>query len=268
MAAFFIILLIFILLYFIAIMPQLGKPHSLASLKGHFYAHRGLYNNESDTPENSLSAFRKAVSAGYGIELDIQLSKDNIPVVFHDFNLKRMCNIDKKIKDLTFQELRLLRLLSSGQAIPSLEEVLTLVGGKVPIIIEYKVELTNCSVCAISNELLKAYGGSYCIESFNPLALHWYRKHRPEIVRGQLSTNFYREGNHTLVPFCIQHLLLNFITKPSFIAYNCIDRATLSRLLCRNLYRSLAVAWTIRSPKELADNRNSFDLFIFEGFLP
>lgn len=262
------VLLAVVLLYFLAIMPQMKKPASILNLKDHHYAHRGLYNNSTEAPENSLPAFQLAAHSGYGIELDVQLTKDRIPVVFHDFNLKRACGVDAKVSQLSFQELRSLSIFHSNQIIPSLLEVLQLVKGRVPLIIEYKVELMDTGVCAITDRLLQGYNGVYCIESFNPLALCWYRKHRPDIVRGQLSSNFAREGKFSLVTFCIQMLLFNFLTKPAFIAYNYLDKNELSRTLCHSLFRSLSVAWTIDSKEIMEKNKKNFDLFIFEGFLP
>lgn len=260
---------ILIILYLIAIMPQLKKPDSLKNLaKQHYYAHRGLHDNNSDAPENSLLAISRAVTAGYGIELDVQLSKDKIPVVFHDYNLERICGVNKKVSNLTLEELQNLKLFSSNETIPTLAQVLAVVNAKVPLIIEYKLEGNRYDVCVLSNQLLTSYTGAYCIESFNPFVVLWYRKNRPDIVRGQLSSNFFREGNSSLALFLVKHLLLNFITKPDFVAYNCVDKHSLSRNICHRLYKNIAVAWTIHSSKELDENRFDFDWFIFEGFCP
>lgn len=271
---FYLILFLFILLllgflYLAAIMPQLKKPASLKILSGfRYYAHRGLHDNKSDAPENSLLAIRRAVEAGYGIELDVQLSKDGIPIVFHDFTLKRICKTNLKVSELSLCELKSLHLFSSEETIPTLEEVLAVVDGRVPLIIEYKLEGLRCDVCRISDELLSHYHGAYCIESFHPLAVYWYRKNRPQVVRGQLSSNFLREGEFSPALFLVRHLLFNFLTRPTFVAYNCIDKRSLSRTICRSLYKNLSVAWTIHSEKELADNSSNFDWFIFEGFCP
>ena len=89
------------IVYLAAIMPRIFKRPDYSSLKGYYYAHRGLHDNNSDAPENSMAAFRKAVDAGYGIELDVQLTKDRIPVIFHDDTLKRVCGVDGYVKDYT-----------------------------------------------------------------------------------------------------------------------------------------------------------------------
>ncbi len=257
-------------LYLLAVMPKVTRRHDLTPWKGRYYAHRGLHQDKNEIPENSMTAFRLAVSHRYGIEMDVQLSKDNIPVVFHDFNLKRVCGLNKKVRDLTFAELQELTLFKSSEYIPSFQSVLKMVDGRVPLIIEFKVELHDTSVCDITAPMLDQYKGLYCIESFNPLVLLWYRKKRPNIMRGQLSSNLIKDkevGSATLY-FILQNLMLNFITKPDFISYNYIYRNMLSFIICHRLYKLPAFAWTIKSQKSLNENKRSFDFFIFDHFIP
>ena len=112
------------LLYLFMIMPRiLGRPKRKPYL-GVYYAHRGLHDNRTSAPENSMPAFRKAVEAGYGIELDVQLTKDGIPVIFHDFTLERICGVSGKPGDYTFEELQEMKLLQTEEKIPSLQEFL------------------------------------------------------------------------------------------------------------------------------------------------
>ena len=237
-------------LYLWALMPRMtGKPDP-APFRTRLFAHRGLYDNRSDAPENSMAAFRKAVEAGYGIELDVQLTGDGVPVIFHDFTLQRVCNAPGLVKDYTYAELRKFRLFDSGEKIPALKDFLRMVDGRVPLIVEYKSEDTDMSVCRRIAPLLKAYKGTYCIESFNPLVLFWYRKHHPEVMRGQLSDGFIHDKKYqtlTKLPtvFPLQFLLANFLSKPDFIAYNCLYEGNLSRRLCRNLFKAKAAAWTV-----------------------
>ena len=176
--------------YFWSIMPRMTKKPDMSLFRTRLYAHRGLHDNSSKAPENSMAAFRKAVEAGYGIELDVQLSADKVPVIFHDFSLQRACKVNGQVRDYTFRELRQLRLFDSDERIPSLKEFLAMVDGRVPLIVEYKSEDPDMTVCEKTDPLLRAYKGSYCIESFNPLVLYWYRKKRPGVVRGQLSDGF------------------------------------------------------------------------------
>ncbi len=264
-----ICLAFFAALYLLMIMPRIwGKP-DMKPFKEWLYAHRGLHDNETDAPENSLRAFQKATEAGYGIELDIQLTKDKVPVVFHDFTLKRICGAEEKVCDFTCEELQRFRLCGTDQTIPRFEKVLELVGGRVPLIVELKAEGKDVSVCQAADSLLKDYQGMYCIESFNPLCVLWYRRNRKEIVRGQLSESFLREKKRrSFLYFVLQNLLLNWLGKPDFVAYNHMHYRALSRRLCRGLYRNTAAAWTIRSAKQLEEARKHFDIYIFEGFLP
>ena len=263
------ILIALLLLYLWAIMPRMSGRPDISPLMDHYYAHRGLHDNAGDAPENSMAAFRKAVDAGYGIELDVQLTKDRIPVVFHDETLDRVCGVSGKVRDFTYAELQAFPLLSSNERIPLFSDFLKLVDGKVPLIIEIKIHENATAVCSAADALIREYKGVYCIESFHPLAVRWYRKNRPEVIRGQLSSNFNKPDKRE--PFdqsLVHHLLTNFLCRPDFIAYDHHHKNSLSRTICRALFRPLDVAWTIRSQKELDACQQEFHLFIFEGFLP
>lgn len=269
-----IIAAVLLVLFFLAIMPRMGHRKARRAFKGVYYAHRGLFDNDGDAPENSLKAFERAAKAGYGMEMDVQVTKDGVPVVFHDFTLERMCGKEGKVCDYTWQELKDFTLAKSRETIPLFADVLKAVGGRVPLIVEIKVEWMDLSVCSAADELLRNYQGLYCIESFNPLVLLWYRRNHREIVRGQLSDGFVKasrvkESWHLLVQnFFLQNLLFNWLTKPDFVAYNHKYSKVLARRLCKNLYGNMAVAWTIKSQEELERAKKQFDLFIFDSFLP
>lgn len=258
------------LLYLLAIMPKLRKNPDFRRFEGWLYAHRGYHNNKSEAPENSLPAFKRAVKRGYGIELDVQLTKDKVPVVFHDFDMQRACGVDKKIADLKYEELKKYKLFRSHETIPTFHEVLNCIGGKVPLIIELKIKGNPSETCLAAAKELGKYKGIYCIESFNPLVLIWYRKHFPNIIRGQLSTDYIKDNMECtkMQNFLLKNLMLNFLTKPDFIAYHHIYKNVWSFVICRKLYRIKTVAWTIKSQEELDDNKDYFDLFIFDKFAP
>ena len=261
--------LVLILLYFMMIMPRMIRRPDTSPFRKCLYAHRGLHDNNSDAPENSMKAFERAVREGYGIEMDVQLTKDRVPVVFHDFTLERVCGVKGKIPDYTWEELRQFSLCGSDQRIPKFEEALKLVDARVPLIVELKVEGMDTSVCVEADRLLSDYKGCYCIESFHPAAVFWYRRHRRDVVRGQLSDVFRKDGNYKGLPyFLAENLMLNWLAKPDFVAYNHIYPGGLSRRLCRGLYHNMAVAWTIKSQDELEAAEKHFDVFIFESFLP
>ncbi|MCM1253869.1 MAG: glycerophosphodiester phosphodiesterase [Clostridium sp.] len=258
-----------ILLYLFMIMPRIFKKPDRLPYMGVMYAHRGLYDNTTAAPENSMQAFRNAVDAGYGIELDVQLTKDGVPVIFHDFTLERMCGVSGRIDTLTYEQLQQLFLMQTTEKIPTLKEFLDMVAGRVPLIVELKIEWMNLALCPAVQKMLAGYKGVYCIESFNPLALLWYRRHHKEVMRGQLSTNFRRESNSkNLFHFLLSHLLMNWVTSPDFVAYNCRFKEEPGRRICRKLYKNLAVAWTVQSQKQLESIKKDFDLFIFDSFVP
>ena len=118
------------ILYLLMIMPRVSGKPDMTPFKKWLYAHRGLHDNASEAPENSLKAFSRAVEAGYGIELDVQMTKDRVPVVFHDFTLERVCGRKGKVSDYTYQELQKFRLCASDERIPKFEDVLRLVDAR------------------------------------------------------------------------------------------------------------------------------------------
>lgn len=265
-----IFITIIIVLYLLAIMPKLKKNTRHTELNGWHYAHRGLHNNKTDLPENSIKAFKAAAENHYGIELDVQLTKDQVPVVIHDYNLKRPCHVDRKVSETTYEELTNYKLFKSQETIPRFKEVMECINGKVPLIIELKIPWKAVATCEAVSGILKDYKGIYCIESFNPFGLIWYKKHHPEIIRGQLSTDFVKEkiDGSKVQYFILKHLLFNFYTKPDFIAYQHEYKKNLSFTLCRKLYRTKAIAWTIKSQKDMDLCQKYFELFIFDSFLP
>ena len=254
--------------YAFLVAPRMTNKPDVSVLKGVHYAHRGLHDNHSDAPENSMKAFQKAVDAGYGIEMDIQLTKDKIPVVFHDETLNRMCGVEGKVWEFTFEELQKLTLAESEERIPKFEDVLALVGGKVPLIVEYKLDVPSTEVCEIADPMLQAYNGIYCIESFHPFAVKWYREHRPEVIRGQLSQDFSKQEKYKgkFIYWLLSNLLTNVLTRPDFIAYNHKDADMFSRKVC-SLMGALPVAYTIKSQEEYERVKDQFELFIFDSFI-
>ena len=228
------------------------------------YAHRGLHNK--NVPENSLRAFEKAVERGLGIELDIQLSKDGQVMVFHDLTLNRVAGVDGKVIDYTAEELSKMSLNGQPDGIPTLQQVLEVVDGKIPLIIEMKIPGFDLSVCPKAFEILDRYTGRYCVESFHPFVLDWMRKNRPNILRGQLSSNFFKhkEGGNKLQLFAVKNLLLNVIAKPDFIAYDIRYPETWAFRLCRDFWKAFPIGWTVRTNDELTQAKKEFDAWICE----
>lgn len=240
----------------------------LNDLKGWSYAHRGLHSD--GIPENSMPAFQAALAGGYGIELDIHLLKDGNLAVMHDSDLLRTTGASGKIEDLTTEELQKYHLDGTEACIPTFRQVLELYDGKAPLIVELKVSGNNyAKLTETACRMLDSYKGVYCLESFDPRCLLWLKKHRPELIRGQLSENYFvSKGN---IPFILKLILSknlgNFLTKPDFIAYRYRDRhSTLSNRLC--MRRMAGVSWTIVSQEEFDTAVAEGWIPIFEGFCP
>ena len=256
-------LAVLFLVYLFLIFPRVfHRPDATAQTAD--YMHRG-YHTVNGLPENSLAAFSAAMEKGYGIETDVQLSQDGIPVLFHDYTLTRMCGIDKKVADCTLAELQSYPLAGTEQRIPTLAELLSLIDGKVPLLIELKGESTDTSLCPKAAELLDAYQGVYCVESFNPMLLSWYRKNRKAVLRGQLVTNLMKDKKKSrLRNFLLTHMLLNFLSRPDFIAYNERYPKLPSVRLCRRL-GALGFRWTVKSQETLDAAHKANEHAIFEN---
>ncbi len=245
---------------------KLRPPRGMGSL----YAHRGLHDNIL-IPENSLPAFERAARAGVGVELDVRLTRDGEIVVFHDATLERMCGEKIAVRDATLAQLRRMRLAGTRETIPTLAEALSQIAGRVPLVIEMKEERRTCvALAAALHARMGDYHGAYCVESFHPLLLRWYRRHAPCVFRGQLAFDGKIEKGRYggAEGFALAHLLCNVLSRPDFIAYNCKTDANISFRVVRSVFRPLLAAWTVRSQEESDEARSRYDWQIFEGFLP
>lgn len=252
-------------------LPRRGEEQNLTPLRDHYYAHRGYYKKDQSIPENSLPAFARAVENHFGVELDVHLTKDGKLAVLHDENLKRMCGADVTLSELSAAELKQYRLKGTENTIPLFQEVLKVIDGKVPMVIEVKPYGGNIgAICERLCEELEGYRGVFCVESFDPRAVIWFRKHRPDLVRGQLAMKWSRYGKDAgpLSAFAVANLLLNILSRPDFVAYCVEDRSNWSFQLCRMLYGVQEFAWTVRSPEQAAEVERDGGLLIFEYFDP
>lgn len=235
--------------------------------RGWNYAHRGLHDDR--LPENSMAAFQAALNAGCGIELDIHLLKDGNLAVIHDASLKRTAGADVKIEDLTTQELSQYHLNGTAETIPEFQQVLDLFAGKAPLIVELKCENGNhAALCKAACEMLDRYDGLYCMESFDPRAIAWLHKNRPDICRGQLSENWM--GKKLAIPgilkWALTYHISNVYTRPDFIAYKYADRKAFGTDICRKWLGVAGVSWTLRSREEYDIAVNEAWIPIFENF--
>ena len=268
---FVILYALFLLTVWLFFLNSRANHPSWAALEHRRYAHRGLHCSADSVPENSLAAFRRAIRHGYGAELDVHLLRDGTLAVFHDSDLKRCANVEGQIEDLDLEGLRKLRLEGTDEQVPLFDDVLALFEGKQPLIIELKTAKGNHRALAEAVcRRLDSYKGDFCIESFDPFAVADVRKLRPGICRGQLSMNFLKEpsGLPWYQRFLMTNVLLNWYTRPDFLAYQFSDRDNFCLDLARRVWGVQEVSWTIRSKEDLLACEKFGSIGIFEKFDP
>lgn len=225
-------------------------------------AHRGYYNNKKGIPENSVIAFKKAIDNNYLIELDVRLTKDKKLVVFHDDNLKRVCGVNKRVKDLTYKELLKYNLFDTTQKVPLFSEVIKLVNGRVPILIETKFHNRYGVLEKILINELSNYKGLYAIQSFYPLSLLWFKTNTKHIPIGLLSSNF-KNNSNSLKKLIGKTLILDLFFKTDFISYDVKGLPNNYLLLKKD--KKKIVIWTIKNKKDYDLAKKYTDALICEN---
>ena len=226
------------------------------------FAHRGLHDEKS--PENSLSAFEKAIEKGYAIELDVNPIMDGTPVVFHDSKMSRMTGKDKYIQNISREEFNETTLLTSGEKIPTLEEVLKFVDGRTPLLIEIKNQQKVGELEKAVWEILKNYNGEYAIQSFNPYTLQWFKNNAPKVWRGQLAGFFKGEKLSLFKKLVLRRLGMRKITEQNFVSY---DLRNLPNRFVKHLEIPL-LAWTINNQEQYIKSVQIADNVIFQNCEP
>lgn len=257
-------------LYLFLIAPNRKARKRAAVLPRVPYAHRGLHGES--VPENSLTAFRRAARQGYGIELDVHLTRDGRLAVIHDNALMRMCGAEGNVADLTAEALCRLRLQGTAESIPFLEEALEAVAEfRPPLIVELKSDGGDWrALPRRALEALAGYGGFWCVESFDPRMLREIKRLSPGTVRGQLAYDPRRIGEkHREIRYAFgAHLLMDCLSRPDFIAYRHDTDGNVSFRAVRRLFRPALVAWTAQNEEDFKKLRSQYDAIIFEGFEP
>jgi glycerophosphoryl diester phosphodiesterase len=240
---------------------------NLAWLKEDQIAHRGLHNKDLSVPENTMTAFKLAMEQGYSIEFDINILKDGQVVVFHDHDLKRCFSIDKSLDQLTYEDIKNL-VYPSGDHIPLLSEVLAFINGKVNLLIELKPQGNVVKLCEAFIKIIDNYKGTFAVFSFHPNVVYYLKKHRPNIIRGQISEFF--KDNLEMSKFMkhlMKRLAFNRFTKPDFISYGIYDMP--NKYLDKYKKRGLIIiSYAARSQKEFDFVKSHYDNVVFEYFLP
>ncbi|MGS0971697.1 MAG: glycerophosphodiester phosphodiesterase family protein [Candidatus Izemoplasmataceae bacterium] len=236
-------------------------------LKEEYFAHRGYHTLKEKIPENSLLAFQRAIDYGYAIECDIRLTKDHQVVVFHDANLYRMCGVDQMIEHSLFDEINEYCLLDSNEKIPLLNDLLKLVSGKVPLLIELKTNRNAKTISRALEKEMKDYTGLYAIQSFDPSVILWYKRNQPTVLRGQIAQLDNEKKNRWLIRYMADRMILNIITKPHFINYKISDMP-LKILDVLHKKGIPILAYTAKSQEDFDFVVKHYDNAMFEGFHP
>lgn len=267
------ILIVFVLLsagFLYLVAPNKGRESRMEIYKGRVIAHRGLHDLNDTVAENSPSAFRLAMEKGYIIEMDVVMTKDKVPVVFHDYDGKRAFGVDKKIEEMDLEELQTYSLFGLGEHVPTFREFLSMIEGKVPLLIEIKGEQNPLEVTAAVAKELEDYAGEYAVQSFNPLIIAWYRKHVPGVLRGLLATDYFKDT--VKLPFItklvLEYELLNVKARPDFLSYNSKFKQNGMFRFFKTFFHVPTAGWTIESLEEFKAGKNVFDVYIFQGFDP
>jgi len=224
------------------------------------YAHRGLH--EPGVPENSIGGAEQAIAAGMGIECDIQLSRDGVPMVFHDWELERLTERQGLFADLDADELQEIGLLQTVQTIPRFEDFLTVIAGRAPLLIEIKSKpgYNVTASCSAVSEALRNYSGEHAVMSFDPRVGGWFFKHDRTKVRGLVGTDTldlgFREAWRAAGSIEQAH--------PDFLAIDVRDLPNSITSMWRETGRPL-FSWTVRSPKLRQQARDHADALISEG---
>jgi len=264
------VIIIFSITLIYCIKPGAMPPEAKNTAKvfrGLNCAHRGLYTKDRQIPENSIAAFKAAVNDDYGIELDVQLSKDDKVVVFHDDDLKRVCGINAQVKSRNWDELSKLKLFNTDECIPLFTDVLD-VAKDTPLIVELKsAGVNNSRLCEETLKILRKQGRQWCIESFDPRIVAWFKRNAPNVLRGQLSRRPKdMEGISGITAFLLGNLLTNFMARPHFIAYE-NKKHPLTVKLCRAM-KPMNVAWTVQPEHDIKKCESDNDTIIFEFYKP
>lgn len=244
---------------------RITKDHWLYTTK---IAHRGLHDAESF--ENSLSAYQKAIDKGYAIEIDIHVTADDRIVSVHDGTLDRIAGSPLCVEDSTLAQLKELYIGGTQEKIPTLEEVLALVNGQVPLLIELKADRKVGRLEQLSYEILKDYKGEFAMQSFNPLSIRWFTKHAPHFIRGQLAC-FNYDNMNKLQARLLKTLAFNPLTRCDFASY-CWPDVLSGRAPWPTRFREknkgALLVWTVRSQEDYDSLKGKCDNIIFEGFIP
>jgi glycerophosphoryl diester phosphodiesterase len=234
-------------------------------------AHRGYHDRAAGRTENTIPAAEAAIARGFAIECDLQLTKDDVPIAFHDDTLDRLTEATGPVAARTLAELKAIPLRGTDARIPTLEELLAVIAGKVPLFAEFKSAFDrNRRLEQVAAPILATYSGPLAVMSFDPDSVLALKKLTPNLPRGMVADSF-RDDEYKPIPplrrLALRHLAAAPVVMPSFIAYGVHDLPSDAPLLLRHLGTPL-LTWTVRTDADRATARRYADQIIFEGFDP
>ncbi|MFU8793561.1 MAG: glycerophosphodiester phosphodiesterase family protein [Acholeplasmataceae bacterium] len=236
-------------------------------LKTEFIAHRGLHTSDGSVPENSRTAFIEAMNAGYAIECDLNVLGDGTVVVFHDNNMLRLCGKNIALNDITYEKMKEIFYLNTTESILTLKDLVELIDGKVPLLIELKPFGNIKQLCENTMALLKSYQGRYALFSFHPKIVYWLKKHHPSVIRGQISSFFKDENMRKFNKYLAKKMVFNRYTKPDFISYDIHDLP--NKYADQAAKKGLPVLSFAAQTQQAFDRiKAHYDNVVFEYFIP
>lgn len=237
-------------------------------------AHRGLHDRAAGVIENTITAADAAIARGFGIECDVQLTRDGEAVVFHDFTLDRLTAEKGEVVQRSAEELARAAITGSADdRIPTLQAFLDRIGGRVPLVVEIKSRFDGSTAltrrtCAV----LAGYSGPFVIKSFDPDVLATVREIAPGMVRGIVAEGDYSHASYASLSAERKHALANLLHHDrsgfQFVSWKVGDLPAAGPYLARALGRMPVMAWTVRTPEERARAAAHADQMVFEGFVP
>lgn len=255
--------------YVLLIMPAMRSWCKGGATAPEYFAHRGLHGES--IAENSMAAFQRAMEKGYGIELDVRLTRDDRLVVFHDDTPGRLCGEETPIRNMTYEQVRALSL-PDGQQIPLFADVLETVQGKVPLLVEIKSHrMGDASTAEKTWDVLQHYRGKFAVQSFDPFQLRYFKRHAKHVTRGQLARKCPKGKGFSigkLAEILAGNLVFNRISVPDYVAYQHTDTKKLCYQMMRKAFRVPLAVWTVDSQQAEEKAKENADRIIFEGYLP
>ena len=238
-------------------------------------AHRGYHDVSEGRPENTLPALQAAIDRGFAIEIDVQLTKDNEAVCFHDEGLKRLCGRDDLVSDLLLKDLRAQKVADTNATIPSLGDVLDCIKGQVPLFIEVKSRFLSDGEPRLTRAVSAAIGGrdeQIALMSFDPLVVSRLQRRSPTRPRGIISDGAKNDahwGHLTALERVNLQTMMHWpISQPDFVAYSVDELPALPVTTARWFANTPILTWTVRTPEQVVRAHEHADQMIFEGFDP